>query len=73
MIAGCAIALKHLNPNLELIGVESDQSASFKAASDAGVPVSIDVNQSMTLADGLCVSKVGFNILFFLCAERFFA
>jgi len=61
LIAGCAIALKHLNPNLELIGVESDQSASFKAASDAGVPVSIDVNQSMTLADGLCVSKVGFN------------
>lgn len=61
LIAGCAIALKHLNPNIEIIGVESDQSASFKAAKEAGEPVCINVNQSLTLADGLCVSKVGHN------------
>lgn len=28
---------------------------------DAGHPVKIDANQSQTLADGLCVSKVGSN------------
>lgn len=64
LIAGCAIALKHLNPNIAIIGVESDQSASFKAAADAGAPVRIDVNQSLTLADGLCVAKVGTNAFF---------
>jgi threonine dehydratase len=33
-------------------GVESERCPSFTAAMKAGKPVKIDVNQSMTLADG---------------------
>jgi len=64
LIAGCAIALKHLNPNISIIGVESNRSASFMAAAAAKRPVRIDVKQSMTLADGLCVAKVGTNAFY---------
>ncbi|XP_057311206.1 L-threonine ammonia-lyase-like isoform X1 [Hydractinia symbiolongicarpus] len=61
LIAGCAVALKALHPNIEIIGVESEKCASFAAAMKAGQPVKISSDQSLTLADGLCVSKVGSN------------
>ncbi|XP_057311655.1 putative threonine dehydratase [Hydractinia symbiolongicarpus] len=64
LIAGCAVALKALQPNLKIIAVESDRCASFKAAMDAGGPVQILADQSLTLADGLCVAKVGNNAFF---------
>ena len=35
-----------------LQGVESERCASFQAAVDAGHPVKIEANQSLTLADG---------------------
>jgi len=61
LLAGCAVALKTLHPHIQIIGVESDQCASFAAAMEAGKAVKIRANQSLTLADGLCVSKVGSN------------
>ncbi|EDO47936.1 predicted protein, partial [Nematostella vectensis] len=61
LIAGIAVAIKSLNPDIQIIGVESERCASFQAALDVGHPVKIDANQSLTLADGLCVSKVGGN------------
>jgi len=61
LIAGCSVAFKSLNPNIEVIGVESVRCASYKAALEAGKPVKIEVDQSMTLADGLCVPKIGSN------------
>ena len=61
LIAGCAVAIKTLNPEIEVIGVESNRCASWKAAVEAGKPVIIEADQSMTLADGLCVAKVGAN------------
>jgi len=61
LIAGCAVALKSLHPNIKIYGVESDKCASFKAAMDAGIPVRIEADQSLTLADGLCVAQVGRN------------
>jgi len=61
LIAGCAVALKTLNPNIKIIGVESEECASFKAAMDKGCPIKIKADQSLTLADGLCVPKVGAN------------
>ncbi|XP_065658609.1 L-threonine ammonia-lyase isoform X3 [Hydra vulgaris] len=64
LIAGCAVAIKNLQPDIEVIGVESEKCASFKAALEAGKPVKIDADQSLTLADGLCVSKVGENAFF---------
>ncbi|CAB3999952.1 L-threonine dehydratase catabolic [Paramuricea clavata] len=61
LIAGVAVAVKTLSPSTLVIGVESERCPSFTAAMKAGKPVKIDVNQAMTLADGLCVSKVGNN------------
>lgn len=61
LLAGVAVAVKGLRPDVQIIGVESERCASFRAAMDAGHPVKIDANQSQTLADGLCVSKVGSN------------
>jgi len=61
LIAGSAVALKTLNPSIQIIGVESEKCASWKAAADAGFPVKITADSSLTLADGLCVSKVGGN------------
>lgn len=61
LIAGCSVAFKALNPNIEVIGVESVMCASYSAALEAGEPVKIEVDQSMTLSDGLCVPKVGKN------------
>jgi len=61
LLAGCAVALKNLCPNIMIIAAESEECASFKAAMDVGHPVRIEANQSLTLADGLCVAKVGQN------------
>ena len=61
LIAGCSVAFKHLFPNVQIIGVESEQCTSWQAAVDAGGPVAVQCDQSLTLADGLCVAKVGVN------------
>lgn len=61
MIAGIAVAVKCLYPRCQIIGVESEMCPSFKAALDAGKPVKIDAHHALTLADGLCVPKVGKN------------
>ena len=57
LIAGLAIAVKALKPEVQIIGVESMQTASFTAALKAGHPVAIP--RKPTLADGLAVLKVG--------------
>ncbi|XP_028405288.1 uncharacterized protein LOC114527795 [Dendronephthya gigantea] len=61
LIAGIAVAIKSLYPRCQIIGVESEMCPSFKAALDAGKPVKIDAHHALTLADGLCVPKVGKN------------
>ncbi|XP_046855261.1 uncharacterized protein LOC124448294 isoform X2 [Xenia sp. Carnegie-2017] len=60
LIAGVAVAVKELRPETLVIGVKSERCASFTAAMN-GEPLKIGVNQAMTLAPGLCVSKVGIN------------
>lgn len=59
LIAGIALALKTLKPELQVIGVEPERAASFTAALGAGQPVLIEMQP--TLADGLSVPKVGQN------------
>ncbi|MEY2465968.1 MAG: threonine dehydratase [Verrucomicrobiota bacterium] len=59
LVAGLALALKTLNPNIQIIGVEPEHAASFTAAVAAGEPV--DCKISPTLADGLAVARVGAN------------
>jgi threonine dehydratase len=57
LIAGMAIALKALKPDVMIIGVEPEGAASFSAALQAGRPVRIDLRP--TLADGLSIPEVG--------------
>ncbi len=59
LIAGMALALKTLNPRMQVIGVEPKRAASFTAALEAGRPVEVELQP--TLADGLSVPKVGEN------------
>lgn len=59
LIAGVALALKTLKPNVAVLGVEPERAASFTAALAAGKPVQIELRP--TLADGLSVPKVGDN------------
>ncbi|RHY73967.1 hypothetical protein DYB38_003480 [Aphanomyces astaci] len=59
LIAGIALAVKTLNPAIQVIGVEPENCASFTAALAAGYPV--DTANKPTLADGLAVPKVGAN------------
>lgn len=60
LIAGVALALKTLNPDVRVIGVEPRRCASYTAALAAGRPVMFEGVQP-TLADGLAVPMVGAN------------
>ncbi|MFO0962915.1 MAG: threonine ammonia-lyase [Phycisphaerales bacterium] len=57
LIAGIAMAVKHLNPKVRVVGVEPVRCASYAAALAAGRPVR--VHATPTLADGLAVPEVG--------------
>jgi threonine dehydratase len=67
LIAGIAVAVKALRPRVQVIGIESEATASFSAALRAGEPVTIP--RRATLADGLAVLRVGTNA-FALARER---
>ena len=57
LIAGVALAVKALRPDVKVYGVEAEKMPSFHAALAAGHPV--DVPARPTLADGLAVGRVG--------------
>lgn len=57
LIAGVSLAVKHVRPDVRIIGVETAHSASFTAALEAGGPVNFHLDP--TLADGLAVPEVG--------------
>ncbi|CAH0480221.1 unnamed protein product [Peronospora belbahrii] len=59
LIAGLALAVKTLAPNVQVIGVEPEYCSSFAAALEAGKPVHMPTQP--TLADGLAVPCVGAN------------
>lgn len=59
LIAGVALALKTLHPEIQIIGVESERCASYSKALDNGEPAMVDIQS--TLADGLAVPMVGYN------------
>ncbi|KAJ7386380.1 hypothetical protein OS493_008503 [Desmophyllum pertusum] len=69
LLAGVALAVKTVYPNIQIIGVESQKCASFQTAMDAGQPTKIDVDHSTTLTDALSVPEVGKNA--FHIARRF--
>ena len=59
LLAGIALAVKSLQPRVQIIGVQAEHTASFDAALKNGRP--IQINMKPTLADGLAVPRVGDN------------
>ena len=59
LIAGAALAIKHVRPEVEVIGVEPARMPCYIRALEHGGPVDIPVQS--TLADGLAVGRVGAN------------
>jgi threonine dehydratase len=59
LIAGLALAVKTMNPHVEIIGVESGNTGSFQEALRQNGPVLTKLKPS--LADGLAVPMVGAN------------
>ncbi|XP_060525123.1 L-threonine ammonia-lyase isoform X2 [Cylas formicarius] len=59
LLAGVAVVVKMLNPNIKIIGVESERCASFSKAISNKAPIHIPIEG--TLADGLAVPQVGYN------------
>ena len=59
LLAGVALAVKTLRPEVQIIGVEPESAAKFAAAVCEGAPVQITCHA--TLADGLAVPDIGAN------------
>ncbi|MEW9797794.1 threonine ammonia-lyase, biosynthetic [Alteromonas sp. CYL-A6] len=57
LAAGIAVYLKQLKPDIKIIAVESDESACFKAAREAGKPVTLPTVG--IFADGVAVRTMG--------------
>lgn len=61
LIAGCALAMKKMKPDIMVIGVEPERCRSFTNALQHGYPIHTETKPS--LADGLTVPTVGCNAL----------
>ncbi|XP_031769176.2 L-threonine ammonia-lyase isoform X2 [Galleria mellonella] len=59
LLAGVATAIKHLNPNVLIYGVETEKCPSMKMALKNNEPTSVEIKS--TLADGLAVPTMGYN------------
>lgn len=57
LLAGMAVYLKQLQPNIKVIGVEAEDSACLKAALEHGAP--IDLEHVGLFADGVAVKRIG--------------
>jgi len=59
LISGVSVALKTLNPNIKIIGVEAEQMAAMKASVDQGKLAVVP--KQKTIADGIAVTTVKEN------------
>lgn len=66
LAAGISVLIKYLMPNIKIIGVESEESASLCAALSAGTPVQL--RKVGLFAEGVAVRCIG-NETFRLCQE----
>ncbi|PCI59028.1 MAG: threonine ammonia-lyase, biosynthetic [Gammaproteobacteria bacterium] len=57
LLAGMAVYLKQLKPDIKVIGVEAEDSACLAAAMQAGKPV--DLDHVGIFADGVAVKRIG--------------
>ena len=67
LLAGMAVYIKSLRPDIKVIGVEAKESACLKAALSAGEPV--ELPQVGSFADGVAVKVIGSET--FRLAEKF--
>eukprot|EP00012_Vannella_robusta_P001062 CAMPEP_0206184598 /NCGR_PEP_ID=MMETSP0166-20121206/1317_1 /ASSEMBLY_ACC=CAM_ASM_000260 /TAXON_ID=95228 /ORGANISM="Vannella robusta, Strain DIVA3 518/3/11/1/6" /LENGTH=414 /DNA_ID=CAMNT_0053599651 /DNA_START=24 /DNA_END=1268 /DNA_ORIENTATION=+ len=63
LIAGLALAIKSINPDIDIIGVEPVSFPSLIAALYENEPVELEQPSSSTIADGLAVKCVGANVV----------
>jgi threonine dehydratase len=61
LIGGVALALKHLRPGVQVIGVQTEEMPGMKAALEAGQRVTVPA--ATTIADGIAVRRVGQHTL----------
>jgi threonine dehydratase len=66
LVAGVAVLIKQLMPQIKVIGVEAEDSACLRAALDAGKPV--DLTRVGLFAEGVAVKRIG-DEPFRLCQE----
>ncbi|NKI75763.1 threonine ammonia-lyase, biosynthetic [Dickeya sp. CFBP 2040] len=66
LAAGVAVLIKQLMPQIQVIGVEAEDSACLRAALDAGQPV--DLPRVGLFAEGVAVKRIG-NETLRLCRE----
>ena len=66
LIAGIAVYVKSLHPNVRIVGVEPEDSSAMKDSIEAGEPVTLD--HVGIFADGVAVRRVG-DETFRLCKE----
>jgi threonine dehydratase len=66
MAAGMAIVSRYLQPGTRVIGVEAEESASMKAAIDAGGPVTLDTIGHF--AEGVAVKRTG-DLTYEICSD----
>ena len=57
LIAGAAIAIKSLRPDVRVIGVQAEEAAAFPESLRQGVPVALE--RMTTMADGIAVARPG--------------
>ncbi len=57
LIAGIAIAIKSLRPDIRVVGVQAEEAAAFPASLRKGEPVALEL--MTTMADGIAVARPG--------------
>ena len=70
LLAGMAVYIKQIRPDIKVIGVEAEDSACLKAALVAGQPT--DLNEVGIFADGVAVKRIGehtFNVIKHFCDD----
>jgi len=65
LAAGMALVSRYLHPEIKLIGVEAEESASMKAAFEAGEPVTLE--KIGHFAEGVAVKRTG-DLTFSICS-----
>ncbi|NED95258.1 threonine ammonia-lyase [Phytoactinopolyspora alkaliphila] len=57
LLAGVSLAVRHLRPDVQVVGVQAEGAAAYPASLAAGAPLSLD--HMSTMADGIAVGRPG--------------